>query len=359
VFPKKGKKVEKKVEKKKEEKQELRLLKNLKEDLHTLETSWQSKNLKPGKVAKHFAEIMSTISGIARAESIESAEDVCADLREYLKAVSDGKFHLGERSWATASELIDLLCESLKGGEAPSDALEQLQARWAEEAQTCSGPAQDTESLDENEFLNLEDGEMSGIESGDAQQLLQQAQEALLSGNGENAKSMALKAARIIEQAEAAERKKREMALRTDLENTLRQESEIEQLVGHTKEEVDEREEELSKFTERLSAAQSALDERDTECEHVKKEIEKIESEIEVVQERHKKLIDTLEDALPARDAAERECAKIKAEYGDLPAKIEELRDNLQNLEHRSEQVGAKRAETEAELDEIAVKAPA
>ena len=82
----------------------------------------------------------------------------------------------GKREGAAASELIDLLCESLKEGETPSDALEQLQARWAEEAQTCSGPAQDTESLDENELLNLEDGEMSDIESGDAQQLLQQAQ---------------------------------------------------------------------------------------------------------------------------------------------------------------------------------------
>ena len=86
-------------------------------------------------------------------------------MKQYMSSVADGKAQLGERAWATASELIELLCESLKEGEAPSDALEQLQTRWAEEAKACSNPADDIESLDENELLDLEDEDMSDIES--------------------------------------------------------------------------------------------------------------------------------------------------------------------------------------------------
>jgi len=344
------------------ERQDVKLLKRLKEDLRVLETSWQNKSLHAKKVLRHFLEIVDSISDIARVESIEPAEVVCDDLKEYLACVADGRASLGERSWMTALELIDLVSDSLDNGSAASDSLEKLITRWKEETAPMVSPAKEPpkapglqaspswETFSNAKMLGREEDDMSEIRETDAQELLQKAQEALSSGDGEGAKELALKAAEIIAKAETEERQKREKGLRDALEKTTREESEVEQSLNHTMEAIGEREEGLNLLTERLSQAQSALDEREAACKEIRGEIDEIETEMASIKEKHKKLLDRLQEVLPARDAAERECAKIKAEYGNMPDETENLRDKKQELEHQLELIRKQKAETEAEL---------
>jgi len=344
------------------ERQDVKLLKRLKEDLRVLETSWQNKSLHAKKVLRHFLEIVDSISEIARVESIEPAEVVCDDLKEYLAWVADGRASLGERSWMTALELIDLVSDSLGNGSAASDSLEKLITRWKEETAPMVSPAKEPpkapglqaspswETFSNSKMPGVEEDDMSEIRETNAQELLQKAQEALSSGDGEGAKELALKAAEIIAKAETEERQKREKDLRNALEKTTREESEAEQSLNHTMEAIGKREEGLNLLTERLSQAQSALDGREAACKEIRGEIDEIETEMASIKEKHKQLLDRLQEVLPARDAAERECAKIKAEYGNMPDETENLRDKKQELEHQLELIRKQKAETEAEL---------
>lgn len=351
--------------------QNVKFLKRLEEDLRVLETSWLNKNLHPKRVVRHFEEIIDSVAEITRTEGLDPAETICADLKEYLASVAGGHASLGERSWMTALELIDLVSDSLRSGSEASSDLEKLHTRWAEEAllletamdETPDSPGRQSrpswEGFGESEVHNPEESEMTDISKMDPQELLLKAQKALSSGDGEGAKEMALKAAEMIARIEAEERKKREKALQSDLEAVAREESELEQSIYHTKEKIAGREKELGELTERLSQAQAALDEREAASREIRREIDETEAEMTAIKEKHKQLLDRFQEVLPARDAAERECTRIKGEYGELPAQIESLRDDLQGLELQMEQIRQRKAETEAELarisEEIAV----
>lgn len=349
--------------------QDLKFLDNLKEDLRVLETSWRNKNLKSARVVLHFAEIIDSLSEMARIEAIESAGVICASLKEYLASVAAGKAVLGDRSWATASDLIDLLADSLREGDVPFAGLENLKTRWKGEAECSESPLADapiadapTDSNSPNavsadaESPKLEVNEMSEINGIDPKELLQQAQEALLSGQGESAKKLALKAAELIAQGEVEQMKQKELSLRSDLENIISEESEVERSMDSTKEMIADREADLSKLTERLSKAQSSFDERETACKQIREDIQKTEAQMASIKAKHKELLDLFQEVLPARDAAERECTKIKTEYGELPAETESMRDSLQDMEHRLEQIRQKKANVEAELEKLAEK---
>ena len=344
--------------------QDLKFLDNLKEDLRVLETSWRNKNLKSARVVHHFIEIIDSLSEMARIEAIESAGVICASLREYLASVAAGKADLGDRSWATASDLIDLLADSLREGDVPFAGLENLKTRWRREAECSEPPLADASSDSDSpnavsadaESPKLEENEMSENNGTDPKELLQQAQEALLSGQGESAKELALKAAELIAQGEAEEVRQKELGLRADLENIISEESEVERSLSSTKEMIADREEDLGKLTERLSKAQAAFDERESACKQIREDIEKTEAQMASIKEKHKELLDLFQEVLPARDAAERECTKIKAEYGELPAETESMRDSMQDMEHRLEQIRQKKSNLEAELEKLAEK---
>jgi len=342
-----------------------KFLKRLEEDLRVLKNSWMNKNLHPKRVVKHFVEIVDSVSEIARTESLDPAEIICADLKEYLASVAGGRASLGERSWVTALELVDLVSNSLNNGSEAAGGLEKLHARWLEGA-ASSGPATNEnpdspgcephpsrETFDEPQAYNLEENKMVDVSNMDPQELLKEAQKALSSGDGGGAKEMALKAAEMIVKIEAEERKKRESVLSDILEAVLIEKSELESSISKTNETISEGEEELNALTERLSEAQSAFDEREAACNEIRGEIDDAEAEIASIKEKHLKLLDRLQETLPARDAAERQCATIKAEYGELPAEIEGLRDNLQELELRMEPIRQRKADAEAELAEI------
>jgi uncharacterized phage infection (PIP) family protein YhgE len=344
---------------------DFKFLANLKEDLRVLETSWKNKNLHPKRVVRHFIEIIDSIAEVSRVESLEPAGAICADLKEYLSSAANGKAGIGERAWNTAAELIDILGDSLGEGEEASVGLEELRTSWIERADSDEAPAEKTDTenaradsaaeaeVPDAKPLNLEESKMPASNGTDPQELLRMAQEALNSGEGESAKEMALKAAELIAQGAAEERRQKELVLRTDVENITNEESEVELSITHTNEKISEHEKELNGLTERLSEAQSMLDKREAECKEVRDGIDKAEAEMAAIKERHKILLDKFQEALPARDAAERECAKIKAEYGEAPADIESLRDDLQDLEHRAEDIKKRKAEAEAELDKL------
>jgi chromosome segregation ATPase len=342
--------------------QDTKYLDNLKEDLKVLETSWRNNNLKPRRVVHHLVEIIDSLAEIARVEDIESAGVLCTSLREYLASVASGKADLEDRSWTTASDLIDLLADSVTGDNVPFAGFENLKTRWKEEEELSERsdadvPA-DTKSAHaasaDMESPTLEVSQMSEINEVDAKELLQKAQDALLSGQGESAKELALQAAEIIAQAEAEERKQTELRVRADLENIISEESEVERSIASTKEMIADREEDLGKLSERLSLAQSTLEERETACKQIREDIESTENQMNALKEKHKELLDLFQEVLPARDAAERECSKINAEFGDLPAEAESMRETLQDMEQRMERIRQKKGDAEAELETLA-----
>lgn len=360
------------------ESQELKFLNNLKEDLHVLQTSWQKKKLRPKKVVRPFVEIVDSIAEIARAESLERTRATCVDLKKHLETVARGSTNLNKRSWETASKLIDQLSDSLRQGTAPPGELEDSPAQSekkprsdesrkkdapakagspnADSAKADSPNADSAVVPDDEKTPNLEESKMPHMNPKDPEELLRQAQEALVSGKGENAREMALKAAELITQAEAEDRKKQEYVLKVDLENLVREEKEIEQAMTHTKEQIGEGDEKLNAITDRLAEAQDSVDKHEAACKKVQDEIDETEAHMATIRERQQQLAERLQEVQPAHDAADREFAKIKSEYGELPTEIEALRDSLMTLDHQMGQLRKKKDETEAKLEELAVK---
>lgn len=185
------------------------------------------------------------------------------------------------------------------------------------------------------------------------QELLKKAQEALLCGEAESAKELALKAAELIAENEAEARKKKERSLIVDLENISQERSEFEDAAGDASKAIQEHEEVLDALGKRFAEAEIALNERDVACKSVKDEIETVEAEMAEIKEKHKELLDRFQGELPARDAAERECARIKTEFGELPAETEALREGLRDIELSLEQIAQRKSETEAELEKL------
>jgi DNA repair exonuclease SbcCD ATPase subunit len=350
------------VNSKSDETQEIKFVNTLKEDLKTLEISWNNERLSKKKVARHFLEILNSFSEVAQAEFLEAFEPLCDNLEEHLVSVANDRVELWEEAWTLTAELIDLLIESLQEGSVESDKIEELHTRITQETDSKefveADSSQESIQSAENE-LSADDGEVMHaqeesimVDDGqvDPKELLAKAQEALLSGKGDNAKEFALKAAELIAAVEAEEARKRQEALSFQLENITREESEAETFVSETKERTAELEKDLAAFNKRLADARAAYEQRENECQEIKNEIEKNEEEMAALKEKQRELHKRFEEAAPARDAAKRECAKVESESKDLPSDVEILRENLAETEKRLKDIRQQKAEIEAEL---------
>jgi DNA repair exonuclease SbcCD ATPase subunit len=338
------------------ERQEIKFVNTLKEDLNTLGHSWQNKNLDGKKVVKHFLEILNSLSDIAEGDSFEPA---FAELEEYLGSVRSGKADLWEGAWNLTGELMDLLCDSLREGSVATDSMQELHSRIMQETHariTADQKTADASGSDGAKTLDQEEKQMADDTRIDPKELLAKAQEALLSGEGENAKEFALKAVQLIAEVETEEAKKREKALRTDLDSLVHEEAEAETFLSETREKTAQMEEELAAFNKRLADAESAFEKRESECREVKKEIEDAEAEMNSLKEKHKELKSRFQEVLPARDAAQRECSKIRGEAGEMPSEVEVLKESLQEAEGRLEEIRKRKPEIETEMAKLAEK---
>jgi len=353
------------VNSKNEETQEIKFVNTLKEDLKTLEISWSHKKLSEERVAKHFLEILNSFSEVAQAEFFEAFEPVCADLEEHLASVGSDRAELWEEAWTLTTELIDLLIESLREGSVESDRIEELQTHirngtnlrelaeeeFLDESRYSSSHEV---SADDNGIMRAqEENKMANDVRVDPKELLAKAQEALLSGNGDNAKELALKAAELIAEAEAEEAREKQEALKSQLESVIHEESDAETSISEIREKTAEREKELAAFNKRLADARAAFGKRESECQEIKNEIENNEAEIAALKEEQKKLRERFEEAVPARDAAKRECSKVESESRDLPAEVEMLRENLTETEERLKEIRQQKSEIEAGLAKL------
>jgi DNA repair exonuclease SbcCD ATPase subunit len=348
--------------------QEVDFLNNLKEDLCVLENSWKKKKLHRKKVIKHFIGIVDSILEIAQSESFEPFEPICADVRDFLVSVASGKAELEQNFWSMTLELMDVLIDSLREGAVAFANLEEWQSRWWADASSEKSREQDPsggfnpqdsplEEVDDNvEAFGREENEMGETSQMDAKELLQKAQEALSSGNGDNAKELALKAAELIARLEADEAQKREKQLRADLETAAHVEAEAEETLKHLKEEFDEREQELAPMRNRLAEAQASFETQQRTCQELKAQIDETEAELESLEEKHKLLLDQLQEALPARDAAERERSKLGMEMERLGPEVETITDSVNAAESQLAKTREKREEIEAELEKLAEK---
>ena len=353
------------VNSKNEETQEIKFVNTLKEDLKTLEISWSHKKLSEERVAKHFLEILNSFSEVAQAEFFEAFEPVCADLEEHLASVGSNGAELWEEVWTLTTELIDLLLESLRMGSVESDKMEDLHSRIRRE--TNLRESEEEEFLEESGHNALREVNTNGSEimrvqeenkmTGDVQvnpkELLAKAQEALLSGKGDDAKELALRAAEMIAEAEAEETRKKQEALKSQLEIVIHEESDAEASISEIREKTAEREKELASFNKRLADARASFEKRESECQEIKKEIENNEAEIAALKEKQKQSRERFEEAVPARDAAKRECSKVENESKDLPAEVESLRENLTETEERLKEIQRQKSEIEAELAKL------
>ncbi|UCD56215.1 MAG: hypothetical protein JSV16_10285 [Candidatus Hydrogenedentota bacterium] len=346
--------------------QAVALLNNLKEDLQVLENSWNSEKPHRKKIFKHFIAIVDSILGIARAESLEPFELACAEVRYFLASVAKGKADLEESSWTLTSELMDLLHDSLREGAVPVAGLEEWQSRWRGEPvshslakQQPGGGSNHSVSPSQvargnAESLAQEKDEMVETEKFDPEELLREAQKALSSGNGENAKELALKAAEQIARREAEEeKKKKQKLLSTDLEMAIHVESEIGETIKHLQEETAKKDQELTALQNRLSEAQTSFEERERECQETKEQIDKTEAELASLKDRHQHLLDRFQETLPARDAAERECSKLKTEFEKLGSEVSALRHSLNDTEDKYAHARKKKEEIETELETL------
>lgn len=345
---------------------ELELLENLIEDLRVLENSWKKKKLAPKKVAGHFAEVVGSILDIARSGAPDSFEEACADLKTFAVSVGNGKTHIDQNSWQLTSELAELVRQSLRHDGAGDGLLEDWKSRWRDREEPDQVPGRGADfaesplnARENKEAFAREDDEMGRTLQTDAEQLLRKAQEALSSGNGDDAKELALQAAQLIAEIEVEEARKKEKSLKADLEAAALEEAEAEETLGHLKEEMTEREQELASMNNRLSEAQNAFEQRQDTCHQLKAQIDQVESELASLKEKHQALRGQFEEALPARDAAERECVRLKEELEKLAPETEIIDDSVKAAESQLARARSKKQAIEAELEELAAKTAA
>jgi len=346
-----------------EEREELRLLSNLKDDMRILQNSWKKKKLRRKKTLKHFIGIIDSVTNIVRSESLEPFETSCAEMKAQLKSVANGKADFEESLWLQTSDLMDSIGDTLRNGSQADNGHEEEPI-----AEELTGKESDSQSDMEVSPVPADDGdnpiaeeekEMIAPNQIDPQRLLQEAQDALLSGDGENAKELALKAADLIAQIAIEEAKQEEKRLRTNLERVMHEEYEAEETVRQLREDLDERETELSSTQDHMAEAQTSLEGRDRACEEIKKEIDQVADELEVLKVKQDELHDRLQETLPARDAANRECSRLKKELENLGTEIDPMRDSIAKAEGQLTQAQRRKAEIEAELKELEEKVAA
>jgi predicted nucleic acid-binding Zn-ribbon protein len=351
-----------------EESQEQRFIQTLKEDLQALEYSWRNKSLSAEKIANLYDEILHSFSDVVRTEDFEDFEHTCEDLEDYIASVKGRKTELADEAWRLTAELMDLFCSAMREGSAPAEKLKQLRSRIAKQVTSkLSAKRKYSEEHGRTDAISVtaggnqeiraqEETTMTDHAQQDPKLLLAEAQEALSSGKGYNAKELALKAAELIAQVEAEEARKKLAALQIELENVAHEESEAQAFLDETRERATELEKEYSAFNQRLTDARANFNNREKECEDLKKEIEKTEAEMASLKERQKELRERFEEVVPARDAAKRECARIENESKDLPSEVQTWRDSLKETEERLAEIRNRKSVIEAELKELAEK---
>lgn len=324
--------------------------------------------LSEGKIVKHFLEIVNSVHDVAQEESAEALETAWADLKDHLISVASGKSVFWDASWNATAELMDMLCDALRNVSVTPDGIEEFRnrirketrSRLSSDKKTSDGfsPAASPKAStgDGMNGHTQEENQMADEIQNDPKKLLEKAQEALLSGKGENAKELAMKAAELIAEAEAEEARKREETLKSELENLVQEESAAEAFVSETKEKLTASENELAGFNKRLADAQSAFEKRENDCQELKKEIESTEAEITSLREKQKQLRERFEEAIPARDAAKRECSKIENASGNLPSEVAKLREDLQDTEQHLGEIRLRKSEIESELENLPSK---
>ena len=354
-----------------EERQEVVFLNNLREDLHVLESSWGRKRLNRKKILRQLIDILDSVLDIARGESLEPFEAALEEVRTCLTSSTGKKSDIEKQPWDVMSEIMDLLTQSIREGAVPVGALEACRSRWngesASREATSEEPAGDFSHPDpsyqaaggEAESSAREEDEMANTDQTDPKKLLQKAQQALLSGNGESAKELAFKAAELIAKQEAEETERKREILKADLEVAAQLEAEAEEAFRHIKEHVTERQQEIDALTAQISENESSLEERKHAHQQIKDAIESAEAELAALKEKHQQLLEQFQEALPARDAAERERVRLKSELEKAENEIVALQEGFEEAEHQLTQTRQQRQEIEAKLEKLAEKVPA
>ena len=354
-----------------EDRQDIAFLNNLKEDLHVLENSWRKKKPNRKKVLKHFVEILDSILDIARTESLEQFESILSEMRSHLTNSASVEADFEKQPWGPMSEIINLLMQAILEGVVPTSELEACRSRWdggsASQESANDGPSGDPghaasppqAAHEETELSAREEEEMTHAKKADPNKLLQKAQQALLSGNGESAKELALRAAEMIAEQEAEEAARKSKILRADLEVATHLEAEAEETLRHVTEELAEREQEAASLTNRLGENESFLEERKHSHEEIKEQIENVEAELAALKEKHRQLLEQFQEALPARDAADRECVRLNAELEKVKSGIADLQQSSEEAESQLTQTRQQKQEIEAKLEKLLEKIPA
>jgi len=353
-----------------EERQEVVFLNNLKEDLQVLENSWRKRRPNRKKILKHFIEILDSILDIARAESLEPYEDILGEVRSQLTSDASKRGDSEDQPWGQMWEIIDLLTQSLRDGAVPTAALEACRSRWNEQSnvpdsggEEPSGDSDHPVSSPETAHGEVESSEqeeeMSRTDQADPNNLLERAQQALLSGDGENAKELALKAAEIIARQGAEEAEKKRELLKADLDVATQLEAEAEETFRHIKEQMTEREQETGTLANSLAENESALEERKRVHREIKDQLESTEVELAALKEKHGQLLEQFQEALPARDAAERECTRLRTELEKAESEVAALRESSTDAENQLTQARWQKQEIEAKLEKLMEKQPA
>jgi uncharacterized coiled-coil DUF342 family protein len=341
---------------------EIDLLENLREDLRVLENSWKRGKLDRKKVIRHLIEIVDSILDVARYESLDPFEAACVEVKKHLMSAAKGRTDFEERLWSLISELAGLVRESLDEGEIAFAGFEGWRSRWSVEApseRTAKHDASDKQSSPvlsahvptNGTSLHIQEGdEMRDSIRTDPKDLLQKAQEALLSGDGASAKEFALKAAELIARLETEEARKKEKLLRAEFEKAARTESDAEETFKHLKDEMTERDRELAALATRMAEAQASFEERQRTSQEIKEQIDGTEAEIAALKEKHKELLTKYQETLPARDAAQREMTRAKTNLDKLNSEVGMMRETVNDAESQVTRARQKREGLEAEL---------
>jgi predicted nucleic acid-binding Zn-ribbon protein len=339
-----------------ERQREIELLNNLQDDMAVLENAWKAEKISPKKTVSHLSEIVESVYAIARAESLEYCENVCADIRETLNLIQYKKRKLEASVWTSIAELMRLTKTSLQEeGPAEIDPPScKDNGRPAPAADSDNG--QNDAAAHEHTQPPQEEIQMNKSLQTNVKELLQKAQEALNSGNGENAKQLAMQATEMLAKMEAEEARKKEKTLRGDLEIAVHEESEAEETFARIVEEKTDREKELNQLNTKLSEGRSTFNEKQQACQQVKEQVEKIEAEIASLTEQRKNLLEQFQEAFPARDASERECLRLKKELDKLTPDLELILDSFTSAESQLEKTRQKRLALEEELDKLSAK---
>jgi len=342
-----------------ERRREIELLNNLQDDLAVLENAWSKKKISPQKAAKHLVEIIESVCGVARAGSMEQFERICIDIHKRLGRVQEKEEELGKRQWALISEMMELVKSSCDTGDSPEVDPRLWNESWGmgeaplQTADDTNAPASaDTE----NGLPFREEKQMSKTLRTSAKELLQKAQEALSSGNGESAKDLAMQAAELLAKVEAEEARKKEKSVRADLELAVHEEAEAEEALSKINEELTDRQNEVNQFNNKLSEARSSFTEQQSACQSIKEQVETIEAEISRLNEERKGLLEQFQEALPARDAAERECIRLKNALDKLTPELELILDSAKAAEDQAAKSRQKRELLAVELDNAMAK---